>query len=83
MEAEIDHEVVLMELANGNFFALGGTARSIWEMIDGSRSPDDIVNELAKRHDMQPEQIEDEVMEFLGHLQSRGFIEDIALQNEA
>ena len=37
VETVIDDEVVVMQLDSGDFFSLSGSARAIWEAIDGTR----------------------------------------------
>ena len=47
-EADIDHEIVIMRLDNGEFFSLSGTAAAIWRLIDGER---DTAALVADHHD--------------------------------
>ena len=37
VETVIDDEIVVMQLDSGDFFSLSGSARAIWEAIDGTR----------------------------------------------
>ena len=37
VETVIDDEIVVMQLDSGDFFSLRGSARAIWEAIDGVR----------------------------------------------
>ena len=73
----IDDEVVVMHLASGDFFSLKDSAKAIWEQIDGARSRDAIVAELAREYGMAPEQIALEVDEFLGRLRNAGLVDSI------
>lgn len=70
----IDGEVVLLNLDDGAFFSLTGTAAETWALIDGSRDREAIVAELASRHHADPATIAADLGAFLGELQARGFI---------
>jgi len=47
VETVIDDEVVVMQLDSGDFFSLSGSARAIWEAIDGTRDEAAICAALA------------------------------------
>ena len=46
VETEIDQDIVVMVLDNGEFFSLQGTARAAWKLIDGTR----VLAALATRY---------------------------------
>ena len=47
VETVIDDEIVVMQLDSGDFFSLSGSARAIWEAIDGHRDEAAICAALA------------------------------------
>ncbi len=47
VETVIDDEIVVMQLDSGDFFSLSGSARAIWEAIDGTRDEAAICAALA------------------------------------
>ena len=47
VETVIDDEIVVMQLDSGDFFSLSGSARTIWEAIDGHRDEAAICAALA------------------------------------
>ncbi|HEX6741183.1 MAG TPA: PqqD family protein [Sphingomicrobium sp.] len=67
-EADIDSEVVVMRLDNGDFFSLSGTGADIWRLIDGSRDRDALVAALTSEFDADESQIGSEVDDFLKQL---------------
>ncbi len=73
-ETVIDEEVVVMSLDSGDFFSLTGTARAIWELIDGTRTCDIIVVELAGRHGVDPKAVAADVAAFLDQLENAGLL---------
>ena len=70
----IDDEVVVMRLDSGDFFSLTDTSREIWQLIDGTRSRDDIIAGLAQAYEGNLEAISIDVDDFLNRLQETGFI---------
>lgn len=76
-ETAIDGEVVLLNLADGTFFSLTGTAATIWPLIDGSRNREAILTELAAGFDASPETIAGDLDAFLAQLAGAGFVEEV------
>ncbi len=76
-ETEIDGEIVVMDLARGDFFSLTGPAAAIWRRIDGSRSRDALVAELAAEYAVDPGAMAADVDAFLAQLTSAGLIESL------
>jgi hypothetical protein len=73
-ETAIDDEVVLLDLANGTFFSLTGTAAAIWQLIDGTRDRAALLGALAAQHGTSPAAIADDVDTFLARLCDAGFL---------
>lgn len=73
-ETAIDGEVVLLNLDDGNFFSLTGTAAAIWPLIDGKRDRDAILAELAMAYDEATDAIGPDVEAFLDQLERAGFV---------
>ena len=61
-------EVILLDPDSGNYFTLDDIGGRIWELCDGSRSPDEIAQVLAVEYDAPVEQIRTDVDELLGEL---------------
>jgi pyrroloquinoline quinone biosynthesis protein D len=73
-ETEIDGEVVLMNLAGGDFFSLTGTAMAIWRLIDGTRDRAALVAALAVEYDADEAAIAADVDAFLAMLETAEFL---------
>lgn len=73
-ETAIDDEVVLLNLDDGTFFSLTGTAAAIWSLIDGTRNHAAILALLASTYDETPETIGPELDAFLAQLMAAGFL---------
>ncbi|MGC1271861.1 MAG: PqqD family protein [Croceibacterium sp.] len=74
VETAIDDEVVVMRLSDGDMYSLEGTARDIWNSVDGQRSIARIAADLAKRHDHDPAQVTADVQVFVAELGAAGLL---------
>lgn len=61
-------EVILLDPDSGNYYTLDDIGGRVWELCDGSRSPDEIAQVLAVEYDAPVEQIRADVVELLGEL---------------
>lgn len=75
-ETTIGDEVAVMRLSDGDFFSLTGTARAIWELIDGSRDAAAIAAELADHYAANDDAIPVEVERFVATLRDAGLVAD-------
>ncbi|MFL6757703.1 MAG: PqqD family protein [Sphingomicrobium sp.] len=73
-ETDIDHEIVVMRLDNGDFFSLAGTAASIWRLIDGTRDRAALIAALAAEYGTDESAIVADVDEFLAKLKEQGLL---------
>jgi pyrroloquinoline quinone biosynthesis protein D len=73
-ETTIDAETVVMSLDSGDFFSLSGTARAIWELLDGTRDRAALIAEVADQYGVAGESIANEVDAFLTQLDQAGLI---------
>ena len=74
VETEIDEETVLMRLSDGDFFSLDGTARAIWQAIDGIRTREEIVAVLAQDFDAGADTLAADVDRFIADLAGAGLV---------
>ena len=47
----VDDEVLIVDLDGGELFSLSGTARSVWEAIDGTRTEREIADRMTREHE--------------------------------
>ncbi len=73
-EADIDDEIVVMRLDNGEFFSLSGTAAAAWRMIDGTRDRNSLLLELAAQFAGDEAEIGADIDEFLSELREMGLL---------
>ena len=75
-EADIDQEIVVMRLDNGEFFSLAGTSAEIWRLIDGTRDRAALLAALTARFEGDEPAIAADVDEFLAQLRETGLLAD-------
>ena len=73
-ETRIDDEIVIMNLASGDFFSLEGSAATIWDLIDGTRDRAAVLAALSAEYDAPPADLARDLDGFLGELRSGGLI---------
>ena len=73
-EADIDDEIILMRLDNGELLSLADTAAAAWRLIDGSRDQDELVAALGAEFDADEELIARDVGELLHQLKEAGLV---------
>jgi PqqD family protein of HPr-rel-A system len=73
-ETTVDDEVVVMHLASGDFFSMKDSAKDIWEHIDGVRSREALIADLAQDYGIDAEVIAPDVDDFLRRLRDAGLL---------
>jgi hypothetical protein len=75
VQAEVDGELVLLSPKGMAYYGAVGTGDSIWELIDGTRSTDGIIESLETQFDAEPGIIREQVTEFIEGLIVAGLLE--------
>ena len=73
-ETDIDDEIVVMRLDNGEFFSLAGTAAAMWRLIDGTRDRAALLAALAVEFEADEAAIAEDVDVCLAELKELGLI---------
>ena len=74
-ETAIEDEIVVMHLESGEFFSLTGSAAAIWQLIDGTRSRDRVLADLAAQFMQDEAVIAADLDAFLAQLRAAGLVE--------
>jgi hypothetical protein len=64
----LPERLVLLHPASGRYYTLDEVGARIWELADGSRTSDEIAEELAREYDAPRDTIRADVAELLGEL---------------
>ena len=73
-EADIDDEIILMRLDNGDLLSLADSAAATWRLIDGDRDRHSVVAALAAEYAADDQQIAADVAELLHELMEAGLL---------
>jgi pyrroloquinoline quinone biosynthesis protein D len=73
-EADIDEEIVVMRLDNGEFFSLSGTSAVIWRLIDGKRDRAALLAALVEEFEGDEVIVAADVDQFLAQLRGAGLL---------
>ena len=74
VETEVDGEVVLMDIDNGQFFSLELTGRRVWQMLDEHDSVNKLTAVLTTEYDVDADECRAQVAELLTNFQSRKMV---------
>lgn len=73
-----DGVVILLRFGDGEFFALDGVARLIWQVVMSGSTPQEVIDEvMASFPDVSRDQIEDDVTTFFMDAVTNGLLEEV------
>lgn len=72
---EIDSEKVMMDLNKGRYFSLNKVGSRIWDMLEDEIIVQDLINLLRNEYDVNYEECEEKVVDYLNDLYKGGLIE--------
>ncbi len=72
---DMSGEKVMIDFETGKYFLLKGVANDIWEYIQQDVSVSEVNSRLIEAYEVDPLVCENSVSNFLGQLESYGFIQ--------
>lgn len=72
---ELEGEMVLLNLENGDYVALNDAGMEIWKLLEGKRLVEELAQYLEEAYSIPAATALQDTLAFLGNLQSKGFIE--------
>jgi Coenzyme PQQ synthesis protein D (PqqD) len=75
----IDGEVIIINLATGNYYSVKGSGADVWDIVQSSPGTDvsEIATVVARRFDHPREAIEEEVARFLDELKREELVAEL------
>ena len=67
-DTDLDGEKVMMNLDKGQYFMMNEVGSRIWDIVDEPKSVEEIVKSLLNEYEVEREQCENTVVEFLSEL---------------
>lgn len=72
---EVDDEVLIVDLDGGILFSLEGSARAIWQEIDGMASVGQIAESMARKYQSEGGDIAGDIADLLRDLEAARIID--------
>jgi hypothetical protein len=72
----IEDEIIITRIDNGEFFALSETAAAAWNLIDGTRDSEALLQALASHYEVDEATIAQDVGDLLVKLRLAGLLEE-------
>ena len=63
------NDLLLLNMADGNYYSLNEIGGRVWELCDGTRSVSEMIAALAAEYDVSHEVLEKDVSDLLNNLQ--------------
>ena len=77
VDADVDGERVVLSPKDYAYFGMKGAGARVWDLVDGSRTVDDIVEALKTEFEASDETIRAETLAFLDALVTAGLVADL------
>jgi hypothetical protein len=74
----LDGEAIVIHLESGSYYSLTGSGAEIWSLLSSSRSAEQIIGEMARRHVVEERAINREIEAFLADLEREQLVEETA-----
>jgi hypothetical protein len=73
--AEVEDEVVILNLRDEVYYGLGDVGRRIWELVQQPRPVHSVRDALLAEYDVAPDTCERDLLALLAELAGRGLVE--------
>lgn len=73
--ADLDGEVAMMSVENGEYYVLDSIASRTWELIEEPIKVSDLCAKLVDEYDVETETCQRDVVEFLVQMHKKGLID--------
>lgn len=78
MEAEVDGELVALDVERGTCFGFNRTATRIWQLLEEPRTLDSLRDALLEDYEVDPDQCESDLIEALEQMRRDGLVDSSA-----
>jgi hypothetical protein len=76
--AEMDGDLVMMSIENGEYYGIGGVGTRIWELLDQPTTIQQLVETIKSEFDIEEDRCRDDVLSFSEKLFELGLIKPTA-----
>ncbi|WP_431860935.1 PqqD family peptide modification chaperone [Azospirillum sp.] len=75
LAAEVDGEMVMMDVEKGVYFGLDAIGTDIWKRLEAPATAAELADTLSRDYDADPATIERDVLALLSSLSEQGLVE--------
>ena len=75
---EVDGEILIVDLDGGELYSLTGSAKAVWEAIDGTRSNAEIAALMAAAHEGDAPTVARDIEALLADFEQAALVEPVA-----
>ena len=75
MARQVGEEVVLLDLASGNYFGLDAVGARIWQLITDGSTPEQVVAALVREYAVEEDTARSDTSRLLAELAAQGLVE--------
>ena len=75
LSADLDGEVVMINLSKGVYYGLEGVGSRVWELVQERRTLREMREEILTEYDVEPNRLEQDLQAVLGRMVDQGLIE--------
>lgn len=72
--SELDNEVVMMSIEQGEYYGLGQIGSTIWRLIDKPTKVNDVIAHFVENYNVSLSQCQEDVIAFIQQLDDKGLI---------
>lgn len=74
VSAELDEEVILLNVETGVYFGLDAIGTTIWSAIEKGATEDEIFAQLSAEYEVEPNQLRSDLSNFIAALTEQGLV---------
>lgn len=74
ISGRLNDELVMMDIDKGNYFSLNPVATRIWDLLEKSMSINNLCGQLTEEYDVDSEQCQSDVKEYLDEMVKLGLV---------
>ena len=82
IDAEVDEDIVMVNVETGFYYAVADVAREIWQAIEHPTKISDLIDHLAATYDVNRSACEEQTLSFLEGLLAERLLRETQLESE-
>lgn len=80
VSAQMDNEIVMLDVVRGEYFGIGGIGPRIWQLLEHPQSLSELCETLCREFRIDPENCRSDTLVFIGELIGIGLVKSVAPQ---